>query len=73
MAELKIGKEKKRRIDRITISKILNHAEGGVTSTYDRYDHADEKREALDAWAQKLASIINPSSPDNVVEFKAAG
>lgn len=39
------------RVDRLTISKILNHAEGGMTRLYDRYSSDPEKRRALDAWA----------------------
>jgi len=39
------------RADRITISKILNHAEGGMTRLYDRYSNDPEKRQALEAWA----------------------
>jgi integrase len=58
--------------DRITVSKILNHAEGGVTSIYDQYDRADEKRVALAKWASKITSlVVGLTTPDNVVEFKA--
>lgn len=39
------------RVDRLTVSKILNHAEGGMTRIYDRYASDPEKRRALDAWA----------------------
>jgi len=39
------------RADRLTVSKILNHSEGGMTRLYDRYAADPEKRRALDAWA----------------------
>lgn len=39
------------RVDRLTVSKILNHAEGGMTRLYDRYSSDPEKRAALEAWA----------------------
>ena len=42
------------RADRLTISKILNHAEGGMTRLYDRYSADPEKRRALDAWARVI-------------------
>jgi len=55
-------------INRLVVSKILNHAEPGVTATYDRHSYDKEKRLALDAWAMRLQDIINnkPSS-SNVV------
>lgn len=39
------------RVDRLTVSKVLNHAESGVTKLYDRYSSDPEKRAALEAWA----------------------
>jgi integrase len=57
--------------DRITISKILNHAEGGITSRYDQHDRAKEKRRALDAWARQLERIIDPDT--KVMPFPVAG
>ncbi len=41
------------------IETILNHASGvfrGVTGTYARHDYAEQKRQALQAWANHLAS-----------------
>jgi Phage integrase family len=34
-------------IPRLTVSKILNHVEPGVTAVYDRHSYDREKREAL--------------------------
>ena len=45
-------------ISRLTVSKILNHAEKGVTATYDRHSYDAEKRLALDAWATRLEEIL---------------
>jgi predicted site-specific integrase-resolvase len=50
MARLGIPKE--------TISRVLNHAEGGVTAIYARHSYLDEKREALDRWSARLAKIV---------------
>jgi integrase len=58
------------RIDRLTVSKVLNHAEAGVTKTYDRYSMDDERRTAWEAWARKIESIIRPGL-DNVVALHA--
>lgn len=43
---------------RLTIGKILNHVEPGVTAVYDRHGYDQEKRKALNAWGRKLESII---------------
>ena len=43
---------------RLTVGKVLNHVETGVTSVYDRHSYDTEKREALEAWGRKLQSII---------------
>jgi integrase len=45
-------------ISRLTISKVLNHADRGITSIYDRHGYDAEKRAALEAWALKLKDII---------------
>ena len=44
-------------ISRLTVSKILNHAEKGITAVYDRHSYDAEKRDALDAWVRWLAEI----------------
>jgi integrase len=47
----------------VTIGACVNHrthTKSGVTqSTYIKYDYAREKREALDAWAERLSAIIS--------------
>ncbi len=45
------------RVDRLVISKVLNHSEGGVTRLYDRYAADPEKRRALEAWALVVERI----------------
>src|SRR5689334_4604118 len=50
---------------------ILAHVRPGIKSTYDHYDYLDEKREALELWAARLRSIVNPPVP-NVVRLRAA-
>jgi hypothetical protein len=49
---------------------VIAHARPGIKGTYDVYDYADEKREALDLWASRLRSIVEPP-PDNVVQLRA--
>ena len=59
-------------VDRIVISKILNHSEGGVTSIYDRHRYDAEKRRALELWGQRLQAIAEGRDDGNVVSFAAA-
>ncbi len=41
-----------------TISRVLNHAEGGVTVLYARHSYLPEKREALNIWARRLEVML---------------
>jgi integrase len=53
--------------NRLTVSKILNHVEGGVTAIYDRHSYDKEKRQALEAWGRKLEAIINGADESTVI------
>jgi integrase len=46
-------------ISRLVVSKILNHAEPGVTAVYDRHSDDAEKRAALAAWGARPDEIIS--------------
>lgn len=48
-------------IARLTVSKILNHAESGVTAVYDRHSYDAEKCSALNVWAKEIIKIIGES------------
>ena len=58
-------------IPRLTISKLLNHTEGGVTRIYDRHSYDSEKRQALLRWERHLTKIVSGAS--NVIELHALG
>ena len=53
-----------------TIEKLLNHTGGsfaGIVAVYQRHDFADEKRQALEVWAQHLltfAEVERGPEPD---------
>jgi hypothetical protein len=49
---------------------VLAHARPGIKGTYDLYDYFDEKREALELWAARLRSIVDPP-PSNVIKLRA--
>jgi integrase len=60
-------------ITRLVVSKILNHAEPGVTAVYDRHSYDAEKRAALAAWGTRLEEIVGiRQERRNVVNFAAA-
>jgi hypothetical protein len=60
-------------INRLVISKILNHVENSVTAIYDRHGYDKEKRHALDAWAAHLEGILSGKpKADNVVPLATA-
>jgi integrase len=56
-----------------TVEKILNHSSGsfaGVAGIYQRYQFADEKARALDAWADFVETLVE-GKPANVVALRA--
>jgi len=59
-------------ISRLVVSKILNHAERGVTSVYDRSSYDREKRQALDSWGRKLQAIVE-GTESNVIPMVREG
>jgi integrase len=57
------------------VDKILNHVSGsirGVAAVYNRHSYLDERRAALDAWANRLDTLL-ADSPDNVVPLRRPG
>ncbi|MFI4935209.1 MAG: tyrosine-type recombinase/integrase [Caulobacterales bacterium] len=56
------------RVDRLTVSKILNHAEGGMTRLYDRYAEEPEQRRALAAWTLRIEALVGL----NVIDLEGA-
>ena len=53
---------------------VLNHVSGtggGIVAVYQRHDYADEKRQALEAWANFLDSLTAEKTTANVVRIGA--
>lgn len=53
---------------------VLNHVSGtggGIVGVYQRHDYADEKRQALEAWARFVLSLVE-GKPENVVQLAGA-
>jgi integrase len=53
------------------INRTLNHAQGPITTTYNRHQYLEEKRAALQKWADKLDEIVGLPPADNVVQLRA--
>jgi len=46
-------------VSRLTVSKLLNHTERGITAVYDRHSYDGEKQAAVSAWAARLDAIVS--------------
>ena len=57
-------------MDRLVISKILSHAEGGVTAVYDRHSYDQAKRVALTRWEGKLKAVLSGEEVPKVVSIE---
>lgn len=56
---------------RLLVSKILGHAEGGVTQIYELHSYDDEKRRALDAWGAQVEEIVaGKEAASNVIPLR---
>jgi integrase len=57
------------------VEAVLNHKTGtirGVAAVYNRYDHAAEKRAALEAWGRHVEGLINGKTSANVIPLREA-
>ena len=50
---------------------VIAHTKPGLHKVYDQHAYLDEKRRALELWAAKLRSIVEPV-PANVIAFREA-
>ena len=48
------------RVNADVAEAILSHVKPGIRGVYDRYEHLDEKRHALELWAKRLRDIATP-------------
>ena len=57
-----------------TIDRVLNHAKSTLAGTYNRHAYSDEKRRALEAWADRVAFIVDDAgAAANAVNLRASG
>jgi integrase len=50
---------------------VLAHAQPGMHKVYDLHSYRDEKRRALELWASRLMSIVEPVAAANVITLAA--
>jgi integrase len=51
---------------------VIAHAKPGLHKVYDQHAYREEKKRALDLWAAKLLSIVEPDRGGNVVQLAVA-
>jgi integrase len=49
-------------VDRLVISKLLNHTDGAVTATYERHSYDQEKAAALEKWEARLLHLVGSNA-----------
>ena len=57
-------------IQRLTVSKILNHVESDVTSVYDRHSYDKEKQKGLRSWGRQLEAILGHKTSSKVIPIR---
>jgi hypothetical protein len=48
---------------------VIAHTKPGLHKVYDQHSYRQEKRDALDLWAARVRSIVQPP-PANVIQIK---
>lgn len=51
----------------VVAEAVLAHARPGIAGVYDLHTYAAEKKQALERWAARLASIVDPAPADAVL------
>ncbi len=57
-------------VPEIVSERVLNHAPRGLAAVYNVFEYREEKRDALQRWANRLRDLTAPPPP-NVVKMKA--
>jgi integrase len=55
------------------VERLLNHVSGsfaGIVGVYQRFDYAEQKRGAVELWAQHIERLVTGEAGDNVVPLR---
>lgn len=53
------------------VERVLNHVQGGIVSVYQRFEYADERKRAIEAWGSRVAALASgQDEASNVVSIK---
>ena len=58
------------KVEERVAEKVLGHEKKGIAKVYDRWEFLDERRDALEAWARKLHTIVEPPPPGKVLDIR---
>ena len=56
-------------VPEIVSEKVLNHQKKSLAAVYNRHEYSNEKRDALNRWAQHVMDIVVPP-PENVMPIR---
>lgn len=57
-----------------TVSELcIAHTQKGLHKVYDQHAYIDEKRQAFEAWANRIKSIVELGDPTNVIKMREQG
>jgi integrase len=48
---------------------MIGHTKSKLHKVYDQYAYLNEKRKGFELWADRLRSIVDPPSQDNVISY----
>jgi integrase len=51
---------------------VIGHTQRGLHKVYDHHSYLEEKRQALDWWAARLADIVTQPDADNIAQLYPA-
>ena len=62
-------------VSQTVAERLINHKQQGIVGVYDRYEYLEEKKVAMQKWADKLIRILTGkhSVDDNVIPFVKRG
>ena len=57
-------------VQRLTISKVLNHVDSGSTAVYDRHGYDKDKQRGLRSWGLQLETILGRKKSNKVISIR---